>query len=270
VSDRVRQFYDTHVDEEAGRLDLPLQQIEFRSTLRLVEKYFPATGKVCDIGSGPGRYSLELAHRGYEVSLVDLSAGLLSRARKSFENAGLTPRAIVQTNACELGAFDDGQFDAVLVLGPLDHLLDSTQRKRALSEALRVMVSGGVAILGYLNSWGLLRTGITDFPSWYRDRATARRLLQAGTYPAEKLTGFTDSYWSTPPDALGEVSASGFEIVTYAGVEGFCGGMSPLVSTLAESDHEAFTQVVDLAGETSELPQYRDATDHLHIVAAKR
>jgi SAM-dependent methyltransferase len=269
LSDRVRNFYDAHVVDEAGRLDLPLQRIEFRSTLRLIEKYFPATGNICDIGSGPGRYSLELARRGYDVSLVDLSENLLARARSAFESAHLTPRAILQADACDLSAFDAGAFDAVLVLGPLYHLLESTQRNRALSEAFRVLAPGGVAILGYLNSWGLLRTGLTDFPGWYRDRATARRLLHPGTYSAERLTGFTDSYWSTPPDALHEVAAAEFEIITYAGVEGFCGGMWPLVNALAESDKKAFAEVVELAGETCELPQYRDATDHLHIVARK-
>ena len=39
-----------------------------------------------------------------------------------------------------------------------------------------------------------------------------------------------------------------------------------MVAAVAQSDPVAFENIVALAAETSELPQYRDATDHLHIV----
>jgi hypothetical protein len=78
----VREFYDSDVQREWRRLAEPLCQIEFASTLRLVEKYFPPTGRVCDIGGGPGRYTVALARRGYRVTLVELSDGLLKRVRQ--------------------------------------------------------------------------------------------------------------------------------------------------------------------------------------------
>jgi S-adenosylmethionine-dependent methyltransferase len=246
-----------------------MQAIEFRTTLRLIDSYFPPNGDVCDIGGGPGRYSLELARRGYRVSLIDLSQRLLDRARESFGRERLQPAAVLRGDACDLKVFRDAQFDAALMLGPLYHLLVHVARGRALSELLRVLKPGGVAMVAYLNSWGLLRTGVADFPAWYRDLDTVRSLLQPHAYSAERLKSFTESYWSTPPAALAEVRDAGFEVVSYAGAEGFCGGMWPMIKTLAETDPEAFDRVVTLASETAELPQYRDATDHLHIVVRK-
>lgn len=39
-----------------------------------------------------------------------------------------------------------------------------------------------------------------------------------------------------------------------------------MVAALAERDPEAYKNVVAVAAETCELPQYGDATDHLHAV----
>jgi hypothetical protein len=46
--------------------------------------------------------------------------------------------------------------------------------------------------------------------------------------------------------------------------------MGPPVEQLSADNPEAYANVVQVAAETSELPQYRDSTDHLHIVVRKR
>ncbi|MHC4638409.1 MAG: class I SAM-dependent methyltransferase, partial [Planctomycetota bacterium] len=44
---------------------------------------------VLDLGCGTGAHAVILAERGYEVTGVDRSSGMLSRARQKAENAGL-------------------------------------------------------------------------------------------------------------------------------------------------------------------------------------
>lgn len=63
MSQFVRDFYNYNAVREWERFDLPLCRIEFVSTLRLIDKYFPQQGHICDIGVGPGRYSIELLRR---------------------------------------------------------------------------------------------------------------------------------------------------------------------------------------------------------------
>jgi hypothetical protein len=58
--------------------------------------------------------------------------------------------------------------------------------------------------------------------------------------------------------------------VGYAGVESFAGGMGVLLERLATENPGAYRNIVQIAAETSELAQYKDSTDHLHIVARKR
>ena len=136
--------------------------------MRLVEAHFPASGHVCDIGSGPGRYALELAKRGYRLSLLELAENSLDWAKKAFQDAGLPAERFIEGDARNLDVFHDGSCEAALVLGPLYHITDPIGRRRVLSELRRVLRPGGVAIVAYLNSWGTLRTGVADFPGWFR------------------------------------------------------------------------------------------------------
>jgi hypothetical protein len=56
--------------------------------------------------------------------------------------------------------------------------------------------------------------------------------------------------------------------MTYIGAEGFASGLGPQLENLMR-DNPAAYNTVEMAAETSELPQYRDASDHLHIVVRK-
>lgn len=127
----------------------------------------------------------------------------------------------------------------------------------------------GVAIITYLNSWGLIRTGITDFPDWYRDIATLRSMLEPQTFLGQQLSGFTESYWSTPKAALTEVETAGLDVVSYGAAQGFTGGMKLLIEQLALHDPQAYENVVSVAAEICELEQFRDSSEHMHIVVRK-
>jgi 2-polyprenyl-3-methyl-5-hydroxy-6-metoxy-1,4-benzoquinol methylase len=67
----VTDYYNNHVEAEWQRLTKPMCAIEFASTLRMIDRYFPKSGCIADIGCGPGRYAIELRRRGYIVTLVE-------------------------------------------------------------------------------------------------------------------------------------------------------------------------------------------------------
>jgi len=49
----------------------------------------PAGRRMLDVGCGPGRHAVEIAARGYLVTGVDISSGMLAQARKAAEAAGV-------------------------------------------------------------------------------------------------------------------------------------------------------------------------------------
>ncbi len=269
MSKCVRTYYDSAPEREWERLDNGLSRIEFASTLRLIEKYIPANGAVCDNGSGPGRYSIELTRRGYQVTLFDLSGKLLERAERAFASEGISGTRAVQGDARDLGVFEDESFDASLHLGPLYHLVKSDDRSQALRELVRILKPGGRAIVAFLNSWGLIRSGVVDFQKRFRNSAFLRSMLGEKAFDGRELSGFTECHWSNPEIAGKEIRDTGLRIVSDAGAEGFVGGMAPLLESLRKNERSAFDNVVEFAAETSELPQFRDATDHVHFVVEK-
>jgi SAM-dependent methyltransferase len=270
MSQFVRDYYNAHAENEQNRLDMPLCRIEFVSTLRLMDKYFPKQGRVCDIGGGTGRYTIELLRKGYLVTLFDLSDEEIRLAGIQLNKYGLSAEQLIIGDARDMSMFASDTFDAALLLGPIYHVIEPQERAKALQELKRILKPQGVAIIAYLNSWGIIKTGIVDFSDWYKDVSFLHSMLSEHTFPGQTLSGFTECYWSTPEAALREIEQAGLEVVNYAGAESFVGGMGVLLERLAIDDPEAYENIVQLAAETCELKQYKDSTDHLHIIARKK
>lgn len=68
---------------------------------------------VLDVGCGTGRHSIELAKRGYKVTGVDISSGMLSEAKKSAATANVHVEWI-QSDAVKYSP--DRHYDAVICL----------------------------------------------------------------------------------------------------------------------------------------------------------
>ncbi len=270
VSQFVKNYYNANAEREHERLDMPLCRIEFASTLQLIEKYFPPQGHVCDIGGATGRYTIELLRKGYGVTLFDISDQEIQLARIQLNQHGLSADQLIVGDARDMSRLSSEAFEAALVLGPMYHIVGPNERAKVLQELKRILRPNGIAIIAYLNSWGLLKTGLTDFPHWYKDISVLRSMLSEHTFTGQALAGFTECYWSTPEIALHEVKEAGLEIINYAGAESFAAGMGPFLERLAGDNPETYANIVKMAAETCELQQYRDSTDHLHIVARKQ
>ena len=116
-------------------------QLEFLVTMNSLEKYLPKEGFILDAGGGPGRYTIELAKRGYDVVLLDLVKEMLEIASRQIRKEEVQSRVkrIMEGSVTDLSMFGDETFDAVLCLGgPLSHLLTFEERETAAGELVKV------------------------------------------------------------------------------------------------------------------------------------
>lgn len=142
-----------HYDED-GRLASKHGSVEFLTTMRYIEKYIEPNDRVLEVGAATGRYSHALARQGYAVDAVELVEHNMEIFRQNTQpGENIT---ITQGNAMDLSAFPDEQYTITLLLGPLYHLYNREDKRRALREAIRVTKKGGVVFAAYVISDGCL------------------------------------------------------------------------------------------------------------------
>lgn len=135
--------------------------------------HFPDGGdrplRVLDIGTGPGFYAIILARRGYEVTAVDYSEGMLREARR---NAGALAEKIrfARMDAQHL-AFADSSFDAIVTRNLTWNLPDPAGAYR---EWMRVLRPGG-ALVNFDANWYAYLFDENKQQEYRRDRANTRR-----------------------------------------------------------------------------------------------
>ncbi len=266
--DVVRDYYDKEAGYEWERLNNAYTRVEMESTLHLIDKYFPKEGRILDIGAGPGRYSMALLKKGYRVSLLDISKVELQLAKEMITKEGLEAEAYYCRSALDLSHLPDSSFDGVMIMGPLYHLHEREARDTVLKEAIRILKPGAPALIAYINSWGCLKAAVYEFPDVFADKAHFQRYI-AGDLKFSAEESFTATFFTTPVKALEEVKASGLEIISYAAAEGFLSALYPQLINLSKEKPEIYENFVRASVLYCEEPQYRDASEHLHIIAKK-
>jgi ubiquinone/menaquinone biosynthesis C-methylase UbiE len=221
-SERVVQFYN-EIDE-GSRLDTGWFQLERARTQELIQRYLPPPpGTVIDAGGGAGVYSCWLASLGYQVHLIDPVAGHVEQARVASSKQPEHPLASAEVGDARHLPQADQSADAVLLLGPLYHLVERDDRIACLREAYRVLRPGGLVwgagISHFASLLDSLTHGFFDDPQFAPILA---RDLEDGQHrnPTGNTLYFTDAFFHRPGELSREVQAAGFQILEVLPVEG--------------------------------------------------
>jgi SAM-dependent methyltransferase len=163
-----------------------------------------------------------LAGRGYRVELFDPVPTHITQAAVASEALPAEQQFVVEQGDARSIPRDDASADVILLLGPLYHLVDATDRARALGEASRLLKPGGL----------LIAAGISRF-AWlmdaYRKQIAASLEIQAsitfsvrtGRSNPNPTPGAFWAYFHRPDELANEITTAGFNDASVAGVEGF-------------------------------------------------
>lgn len=257
-------FYDAYAPKEWQRLEK--HRTEFAVSLRALEEFLPQPPcSVLDVGGGPGRYAIELARRGYSVTLLDLSKENLRLARHKASEAQVSLVDTIHANAVDLSALDAANYDALLLMGPLYHLLLHHERIQAIHEAMRVLKPGGKLFAAFITRFAPFRLVAIEEPTWLaQNPAYARQLLETGIH--DQPTQFAKAYYAHPHEIIPLMEGCGLRTQRLVGCEGIVAELDDQVNALIEEAWEAW---VDLNYKLGQDPALYGASDHLLYVGEK-
>ena len=248
---------------ERARLGEALGTVEFERTLEVADRVLPPPpAVVADIGGGPGAYALELARRGHEVRHRDVVP--LHVEQLAGEGEARIETRLGDARRLDLG---DASVDAVLLLGPLYHLVDRADRLLALREAARVARPGAPVLVAGISRWAPRLHGYLAerlyarepfFPDLVRTAEETGRLN-------DHVPGWFTAYCHRPGELRAEVEETGLAVEDVVGVEGLAFALPDLAERLADPADRA--AVFDAARAVERVPELLGLSPHLLVVA---
>jgi 2-polyprenyl-3-methyl-5-hydroxy-6-metoxy-1,4-benzoquinol methylase len=262
----IRRYYNKRAEDEWQRLER--HRMEFSLSSRLLEERLPTGGRILDCGGGSGRYSLWLAERGYQVTLFDLSSSCLDRAKVEASNRNL--ELIYECgSATDLSRFPNDTFDAVLLMGPLYHLMELRERQQSVAEAARVLRRPGLLAAAFITRTAALRFVAKQWSERILDLYEPMlHLSEQGfseAFPPADDDHF-HAYFSHPTEVEPLLKAGGLKPTGTFAVEGFVSMIDDQLNTLEGPQWSAW---VDLNLKWAGDPSLFSGAEHLLSFAVK-
>ncbi len=199
------------------------------------------------------------------MTLLDLSRACVDLAQTKARERGVDLAGCHQGDARDLSAFTPGSFDAVLLMGPLYHLLQEEERRAAVQEAVRVLTGGGLLFAAFIGRYAPLVDMARAYPQrigHFWDRI--RRVLEDGiNLPSEEEPGFTSAHFAHPDEIRPFMQGCGLTTLRVSAVEGIG---APVAAGLQRLEERDFQLWVDLLYRIGTDPCLFGASDHLLYV----
>jgi SAM-dependent methyltransferase len=267
------EYLAKHYDEttfsfESERLE-KYCPVEYAITCRYLELYLPQAVTVADVGVGVGHYAEFLARRGCVVYLIDLSTQLLRATQTRLERSGLSRQiqGVYRASATDLSFLEEESCEGVLLLGPLYHLRELSERRKAVQEAKRVLKPNGLLFAAGINRLAYLRDLFRENPKEVVKRKPFHRIfLTEGQLDPEHAPPLGYAHLTTVAE-FRELLAGSFEELALIGTESFTAAWQSQLHDLSVEEREAW---LDLVFETGKTPEGLGQSDHFLFVGRKR
>ncbi|MCC5642981.1 class I SAM-dependent methyltransferase [Nostoc sp. CHAB 5824] len=209
---------------EAERLSKRTNPIELVRTQELLSRYLPPPPAVIfDVGGGSGIYACWLAQLGYKVHLIDPVPLHVEQARSTSQLQPDYPLASAEVGDARQLNQANNSVDAVLLFGPLYHLIERSDRLAALHKANRVLKNGGLVFAVACSRFASLLDGL--FRGWLDDPEfveIVHRDLLEGQHrnPSNHPAYFTTAFFHHPDELKAEVEEVGLSCEKLLAIEG--------------------------------------------------
>ncbi|MGM1047983.1 MAG: class I SAM-dependent methyltransferase [Bacillota bacterium] len=269
--DHILKYYNQF--DEWGRLDR--EPIEFLVNLHYITKYLPPHGHILDNGAGPGKYAMELAKRGYDMSLTDLTPRLVEVAYEKAKDFELLDqfKAFKAADARNLDLFEDEQFDASLMLGPLYHLQEKQDRNQAVKELYRVTKSGGVVFAAFMTRTRHLTTSLL-YPQHWKPNDNIHDIstfMETGIFNHSDEGRFTGAYYFNIDEIQPFMESHGFESIQLIASSSIAGSFqSEQFDYWRSRGDDEFREVMEVIYKEAGSPYILGMSSHLLYIGRRK
>jgi len=265
IPDEVIAHYTEQVDEDL-RLREGMGALELLRTQEIIRRHLPDDSlRILDVGGGSGVHAEWLLADGHQVHLIDPVASHVEQAAERL--GGSKGFSSEVGDARHIGG-DAHTYDAVLLLGPLYHLTESSDRVAAWSEARRVVTHEGHVFAATITRFAPLFDGLTSGSLFDpRFRAIAEQDVASGQHrnPTAESGWFTTAYFHHPDELVEEAAGAGLRVIELVGVEGMAGWVPDLDKRWEDPDDRE--TILFSARAIESEPTLRGLSTHLMAVA---
>lgn len=262
--DTVKEFYNSAPMLEWNRLEE--HPFEFLIAKHYLDRYIRPGQRVLDIGGGPGRYALYLAQKGCDVTLLDLSEGNVAFAKEQAKQKGL-PLTALAGDARFTPELVTGQFDHVLLMGPLYHLLEQAGRAQAVEAATAVLRDAGNLFASFILINGGICFAMKNMPEAVLNEAEAEYIDCYIKNKSFSGNGFTKVFMTTPKEVCPFMEPFGLHTRHLVGQESILAPCEEHVLSQPEAVKDKWLEIALAVCEREDLLSF---SEHLLYIGQKQ
>ena len=245
ISDIINYY---RANQEANRSQT--QQLEFRLTLKILEQHLPPRSKILELGAGIGFYTALLAAQGHHITAVEPVAEMIESGKKVMAHLKLSDQVtwVIEDARTVIAGSD---FDAVLIMGPLYHLIKAEDRAQVISNSSQCLKANGLMFSAWLTRSGFLSYIMVRQPLFIQQKALLDEVMQHGHYLNHPRDGSFRGYFAHRDEIMS--MPEGFESVGVFSQDPCIGGLDDIFNTQSNEVKALWTDYLFLQSGQPEL-----------------
>jgi ubiquinone/menaquinone biosynthesis C-methylase UbiE len=268
--EKIKAYYS--VFDEQHRLENAEGRLEYDICKSIILGYLNKSDCILDLGGGAGKYSIELAKQGYNVTLADLSERLLKQAKTYVQENNIPSlQSYEVVNAVDLSCYDDNSFDVIILFGPMYHLLDSDERNKCISEVYRVLKPNGIifaSFIPYLTG----AVGVVSRAFYFPQQVNEHNLsevFETGRFHNNANVAFQEGYYPESKEIEKLFREHNFSQILLRSIRSFGHNKEEKLYELFEKDISLFNKMIELINKTSTNPAIIETCGHALYIGRK-
>lgn len=239
----------------------PWMRLRYELAQEYVQQHLPpAPAQILDVGGGNGFDSIPLALAGYQVMVLDSSAGMLDDARSYAESLGVAAHITLVHGSIDTLAdvLPDSSADLIFCHNVLQYVAAPAQ---AIAGLYRLLAPGGrLSIINPNPASEALRLACQTY-----DLARAAASLHATEHYVPAFDVVVQRY--TAIQMIEWLRSAGFDLVGHYGIRCIC---DYLADNERKSDPAFYADLYALERSMGTLDPYRQIARFMHLIAQKR